>query len=132
MTAQAPSALRAVIFQDSRATTSGQTLKLLNELGHDVHSTATADEALAVLSETSTDLVVIDALPGHEKRRLVTEIGCLPADKRPRQIAIFCDRIDDYLSDLRRQLAPQVHVMLKPLHLHGLLSLVKSIERASA
>ncbi len=87
---------------------------------------------MLALNEVNADLVVIDALPGNEKRRLLTEIGGLPVEKRPRQIVIFSDRIDDYLSDLRRQLAPVVHVMLKPLHLHGLLNLVKSIERASA
>jgi hypothetical protein len=53
----------------------------------------------------------------------------LPESKRPAQVAVYSDSIDGPLREWRRKAPTHVHVFLKPLHVHGLLNVLRQMER---
>jgi hypothetical protein len=58
----------------------------------------------------------------------VNQLADLPAELRPRELAIFSDVADDTLRGLRARIKPsKVHIFLKPLHMHGLLSVLRQL-----
>ena len=134
MTAQDQSTLRAIILQTSRLDES-PAARLLSQLGHEVTPSNSAVDALQLIQTDMTDLVVIDADKVEEAQPMVDRIGSLPPERRPKVIAVLSDRGDEHLSRLRRQPkeqdAPRVRVFIKPLHLHGLLDIVKRLERSA-
>ena len=110
------------------------THRLLADLGHEVTSMSTLDEALRVMREDSVDLLILEepskAEAGFRENEL-QRIRALPASQQPREVAIFSDRPSDRsnLKDMGRQSSsPRVHILLKPLHMHGLLHLVRNLE----
>jgi DNA-binding response OmpR family regulator len=129
MTAQEQSTLRALLVHTEVADAdSHSAYRLLNQLGHDVHSAATADEAVEMLQNDRADLVIVDS-DDSGRRDFVTRLMSLPTDQQPLQIAIFSDALDEALAGLTRQLQrSRVHVLLKPLHMHGLLGMLRAIE----
>lgn len=132
MTAQAPSVLRAVVLPSTDAYSQDTpTCRLLRELGHDVKRAASPDQAMELINSEHTDLLVVD-ITNDANREMVESLMELPASKRPEQMAVFSDSIDGKLREWRRSAPSHVHIFLKPLHMHGLLSVLRQIERQSA
>jgi DNA-binding NtrC family response regulator len=130
MTAQLPSVLRAVVLPSPEAHTHDTpTRRLLGELGHDVARAISPAHALKLMNSDHTDLLVVD-ITNSQNRDLIDALFNMPASKRPDQVAVFSDTIDSQLRELRRGVAPtQVHIFLKPLHMHGLLNVLRQMER---
>lgn len=129
-TAHEHSALRAVVvFPENLSSSTQPTCRLLGDLGHSVAGAASPDEAMQLLSESRADLLVVDLPTSEQKRRLFERLAALPNESRPRRVAVFADEVDDYARTLHSQQDnPRVHVFLKPLHVHGLLNVLRSIE----
>jgi len=129
--AQVRSSLRAVVLPSPDSYPQDTpTRRLLGELGHDVTRAVTPDHALELISADHTDLLVVDMTNGNANTQLIDSLQELPENKRPMQLAIFTDSIDIQLRDFRRKYAPShVHVFLKPLHMHGLLGVLRHMER---
>lgn len=105
-------------------------VRLLRDFGHHVSPAASCDDAVGHLQAAHTDLLVVDLPDESEQRELFQTVAALPARQRPRSAALFSDRLDDYVRGLRSAPdRPKVHVFLKPLHLHGLLTMLKSLDR---
>jgi DNA-binding NtrC family response regulator len=132
MTAQIRAALRAVVLPSADAYPQDTpTRRLLGQLGHDVSRAESADHAIELINSDHTDLLVVDVSNGAN-RDLFESLGELPESKLPAQVAVFSDSLDFQLRELRRKISPtQVHVFLKPLHMHGLLSVLRQMERGS-
>jgi response regulator RpfG family c-di-GMP phosphodiesterase len=130
MTAQIPTAFRAVILPSSDAHHQDTpTRRLLGELGYDVARANSSDHALELIHSDHTDLVVVD-ITSDSNRELVESLCDLPEAKRPDQVAVFTDSIDSQLREWRRRVSPShVHVFLKPLHMHGLLGVLRQMEQ---
>jgi len=76
--------------------------------------------------------LVVD-ISDSANRELFDALSEMPASKRPNQVAVFSDSIDVQLREWRRKVAPcHVHVFLKPLHMHGLLNVLRQMERRQA
>src|SRR5262245_34437088 len=122
MTAQEQGTIRTVILHpEALDAYSLPEYRLLNGLGHDVAATSSADQTVELLPNDRPDLVIIDA-DQVTQLEIVQFLNSLPADHQPHQVAIFCDSMDDRLSELTAGLKrPNVRVLLKPLHMHGLL-----------
>lgn len=120
--------LRTVIFNDdsSYAPVSPE-YRLLNELGYEVATADSAQAAVELLQSGRADLVVVD-VQDSEQRAFMTRLTDLPAEQSPRQVAIFADAMDESLKSLVRSLErTRVHVLMRPLHMHGLLSVLRNI-----
>jgi len=131
MMMQEPAARRSVIVQriDHPADVSAETT-LLHHMGHDVASVS-PDEALTVLRNDEADLVVIDIAGLQDREEFVDRLSELLASRRQhRHVAVFANEIDDNLTSLRGRTSPKLHLFLRPLHLHGLLNVLKSIDSA--
>jgi DNA-binding NtrC family response regulator len=133
MTAQLRSALRAVVLPSPDAHRQDTpTRRLLDELGHDVARADSPVHAMELINSDHTDLLVVD-ITNSANRELFQSLCDLAESKRPDQVAIFTDSIDGQLREWRRRVAPShVHVFLKPLHMHGLLSVLRQMERQQA
>jgi len=133
MTAQMRAALRAVVLPASDAQSHDTpTRRLLGQLGHDVARAASPDHALELIESDHTDLLVVD-ISNRNNRALLDSLEDLPESKRPAEVAVFTDTGDVPLRELRRKAAPShVHVFLKPLHMHGLLGVLRQLERRQA
>jgi DNA-binding NtrC family response regulator len=131
MMASPRTALRAVVLPapESRLQDT-PTRRLLGELGHDVARAETADHALELLSADHTDLLVVDLTNENANTQLISSLPELPEGKRPMEVAIYTDAISSQLRDFRLSYSPShVHIFLKPLHMHGLLGVLRSMER---
>jgi DNA-binding NtrC family response regulator len=131
MMVQTRSVLRAVVLPSPDASPQDTpTRRLLGGLGHDVTRAMTPDHALELIGAEHTDLLVVDLTGNNANSQLIDALEELPRDKRPLQLAIYTDAIDLALRDFRRNYGPaHVHVFLKPLHMHGLLSVLRNMER---
>jgi DNA-binding response OmpR family regulator len=130
MTAQLRSALRAVVLPSSDAHPQDTpTRRLLDELGHDVTRALSPQHAMELMRSDRTDLLVIDITNNNQNRELVSSLAELPESSQPGEVAIFSDVIDLQLRELRRRTSPKMHIFLKPLHMHGLLNVLRQIER---
>jgi len=130
MSTELRSTLRAVILPSPEAHPHDTpTRRLLGELGLEVARAVTPDHALELLGSEHTDLLVVDLTNNNANRLLIDSWQNLPANKRPVQVAIFTDASDARLREFRREAAPSnVHVFLKPLHMHGLLNVLRRME----
>ena len=89
---------------------------------------------MQLMQADATDLVVINAEKVEEAQALVDRIATLEPQRRPKVVAVLTDRGEDLHSDLRRggdASSPRVRVFVKPLHMHGLLDIVKRLERTT-
>ena len=129
MTAPEQLIFKTLIFHGHSADALGlPEYRLLNELGHDVSTTDSTGQARELLLNDRGDLVVIDT-DRSGQHEFVSCLSALPADQQPRQVAIFCDGVDESLAALLNGMKrSQVHVLIKPLHLHGLLGILRKIE----
>jgi hypothetical protein len=132
MTAQLRSAIRAIVLpsSDSQAYDT-PTRRLLGELGHDVTRAQSSEHALRLISSDHTDLLVVD-ITNNSNRDMLDSLMELPEEKRPEQMAVFSDSIDGQLREWRRLAPSHVHVFLKPLHMHGLLTVLRQMEKRQA
>lgn len=130
MTAQLRSVLRAVVLPSADAHPHDTpTRRLLGQLGHDVTRAASPDHALELINSDHTDLLVMD-VSNSANREMFESLIELPESKRPDEVAVFSDSLDPQIREWRRKVAPShVHVFLKPLHMHGLLSVLRQMER---
>jgi DNA-binding NtrC family response regulator len=130
MMAQIRSAMRAVVLPSPDAyAQETPTRRLLDELGHDVTRAASPDHAMQLLRSDRTDLLVVDISNGNSNRTLFDSLSELPESKRPGEVAVFSDAQDGQLREFRRKIAPShVHVFFKPLHMHGLLNVLRQME----
>ncbi|MGD0540853.1 MAG: hypothetical protein ABSB33_04970 [Tepidisphaeraceae bacterium] len=130
MTAQLRSGFRAVVLPSPDAHPQDTpTRRLLGELGHEVARAASPEHAMELINSDHTDLLVVD-IAQSANRELFESLCELPESKRPDQVAVFTDSIDSQFREWRRRVAPsQVHVFLKPLHMHGLLGVLRQMER---
>ena len=131
MTDQLKSSLRAIVLPapDSHPQDT-PTRRLLGQLGHDVVRAESPDHAVELLNSDHTDLLVVDVSNSNENREMISRIQELPDSSRPAQVAIFTDVLDAQLTTFKKRLgAAQVHVFLKPLHMHGLLGVLRKIDR---
>jgi CheY-like chemotaxis protein len=132
MTAQVPSVFRAVVLPSSDAYSQDTpTRRLLGQLGHDVTRAASPDHAMQLINSDHTDLLVVD-ITNNANREMVESLMELPESKRPDQMAVFSDTIDGQLREWRMSAPSQVHVFLKPLHMHGLLTVLRQLEKQHA
>jgi CheY-like chemotaxis protein len=129
MTAQEQSTLRAILLHHHAGESySLPAYRLLSDLGHDVTSTDSADQVFEMLRHDRTDLLVVDA-DKPEQRAVVDRLSDLPPEQQPREVAIFSDALHEALSSLSYKLsAARVHVLLKPLHMHRLLGVLRHLE----
>jgi DNA-binding NtrC family response regulator len=134
MTSQLRSALRAVVLPSPDAYVQDTPARrLLGEFGHDVARAQSPEHAIELLNADHTDLLVMDITHNNSNRQLLTALAEMPESKRPEQIAVFVDSLDIELRELRHRLAPtQVHLFFEPLHMHGLLGVLRHMERQSA
>jgi CheY-like chemotaxis protein len=130
MIAQERVGLRAVILPaDRNPTGESITGRLLSDLGHTTEPAASPDHALRLLKQEPTDLLIVDVTDSRENATFVQKLVELPLADRPRQISVFSDVMTDSLRKLRKQFDPaHVHILLKPLHVHGLLHLLRQID----
>jgi CheY-like chemotaxis protein len=131
MTAQVPSVLRAVVLPSADTYQDSPTRRLLGQLGHDVTRADSADHAMELINSDHTDLLVVD-VSNEDNREMVESLMELPESKRPDQMAVFSDSYDVQLREWRRSSPSKVHVFLKPLHMHGLLAVLRQIEKRQA
>jgi CheY-like chemotaxis protein len=129
MTAQDQLTLKTIILHGQSVDAGGlPEYRLLNELGHDVTITPSAQQAVQFLQSDRADLVVVDS-DRLGQNDFISRLAALPADQQPRQIAIFSDAIDQSLSAIAGKVQrSRVHMLLRPLHMHGLLKVLRSIE----
>ena len=105
------------------------THRLLADLGHEVTSTNTLEDALRIMREDPTDLLILEEPPKSEagfREEELRQIRSLPLEQQPREVAIFSDR-PGVLDRVRQLGSPRVHVLLKPLHMHGLLQVIRHL-----
>lgn len=131
MTTPDRSSLRAVVLPSPDAyPLDTPTRRLLKELGHDVERAITPDHAIELMNSEHTDLLVVDLTNNNLNRQVIDSMLDMPEEKRPGQMAIFTDAMDSQLREFRRKFSPaHVHVFIKPLHMHGLLNVVRNMEK---
>lgn len=129
MTVEDRATFKSVVLPAEGAPYASRTGQLLNDLGHDVAGAESPEHALELLQEEQADLFVVDVSNGNRNRALFEKLLALPADVRPREVAIFSDASDEMLRGLRSRLKPsRVHIFLKPLHMHGLLNILRKLD----
>ena len=130
MTVQERTALRAVVLPAGYPIPAdAPTNRLLNDLGMEVASAGSTSEAFRYLTDEPTDIFVVDVAESPENMDMVGRLPELRADRRPRNLAIFSDHRDDRLDKVRAQMtSTRVHVFLKPLHMHGLLNVLRKLQ----
>lgn len=131
MTAQTRSALRVVVLPAADWNIGDSpTRRLLENLGHDVSRARTPQDAVQQVSDERTDLVIVDITNSQDNRQALTTLLDLPLHQVPGQIVVYADALDGELRAMQRRSAPpHVHVFLKPLHVHGLLNMLRQLER---
>lgn len=119
-------AIRTVLLHDSVSGFEHPVHRLLEGIGHDVEP-ATADQLSHALEGERADLVVVDLEGTGDEADVARQIASLPADRRPKHVAFLTDS-----ADLARTLpasGPQFHVFVRPLHMYGLVNVIKRIHQ---
>jgi response regulator RpfG family c-di-GMP phosphodiesterase len=129
MTVEDRATFRSVILPAETAPAVYRVGQLLNDLGHEVAPAQSPDHALDLLRQDQTDLLIVDVSNSEDNLDFVNRLSELPADSRPRDLAIFSDAMNDSLRGLRARISPsKVHIFLKPLHMHGLLGILRHLD----
>ena len=129
-----PRMLRAVILNTvDDAKEQAVTRDLLTQLDVQVVGAETLEDALRLSVDSSTDLLLIDVQDTADDAHLLDRLALLAPANRPRNVAFMSDHLDDNLLGLRRRISQtKVHLFVKPLHMHGLLSVLKKMRPAVA
>jgi two-component SAPR family response regulator len=129
MTVEDRATIKAIILPAEAANSISRAGQLLIDAGHDVSSAQSADQAMDMLQHDDADLLVVDVTNSPKNHDFVSQLSSLNSDYLPREVAIFSDSMDEVLRGLRERLSPsKVHIFLKPLHMHGLLSVLRHLE----
>jgi len=129
MTTQDRGALRALIVPAGLSPADSRAGRLLRDLGHDVAGAESPDQALELLRESDTDLMVVDVTNSEQNQALLRRMADLPRQAQPRTLAVFADSSNETLRETLRCIgAPRTHILLKPLHFHKLLEVVRRLE----
>lgn len=129
MTVEDRATIKAIVLPAEASTSANRAGQLLIDSGHEVASAQSPDEALEMLQSEEADLLVVDVTNSPENRGFVSQLPNLNADDLPRELAIFSDTMDEVLRGLRKRISPcKVHIFLKPLHMHGLLGVLRQLE----
>jgi CheY-like chemotaxis protein len=129
MTVEDRATFRSVILPAESAPSIYRAEELLSDLGHEVAAARSPQHALDLLEQDQTDLLIVDISDSARNRAFVAQLSEMPESLRPRQVAIFSDTMDESLRGLRTRLKPgKLHIFLKPLHMHGLLSVLRQLE----
>jgi DNA-binding NtrC family response regulator len=129
MTVEDRAIFRSVILPSETATAAHTAGQLLNEYGHEVVPAQSPRHALDLLREEHTDLLIVDLSESSRNGEFLARLAELPISARPLQLAVFTDGGDENLGSLRSQIKPcKLHVFLKPLHMHGLLGILRRME----
>lgn len=125
-------ALRMVVLHGDETSGFSPAARMMEDRSHHVTATAHPQEAIASLMHgDAIDLMVIDLLAA-DRPAVIESIMEMPLSSRPRQIAIFADRSDERLRTVREKLLPsRVSILLRPLHLHRLLTILRKLESRS-
>src|SRR5277367_1499942 len=89
MTVEDRVTFRSVILSAENAPAVSRAVQLLNDIGHEVLSAHSSDEAMALLQQDQTDLLVVDISNSSHNREFVNRLTELPASHRPSEVAIF-------------------------------------------
>lgn len=128
MTVEDRATFRSVILSAEAVPSAYRAGQILNDLGHDVSPASSPAHAMDLLQREPTDLLIVDVSSSLRNREFVNHLSDLPASARPRELAIFSDVADETLRSLRARIKPsKVHIFLKPLHMHGLLSVLRQL-----
>jgi DNA-binding NtrC family response regulator len=129
MTVEDRATFRSVILPSENATAAHTAGQLLNEYGHQVVPAQSPRHALELLGEEHTDLLIVDLSDSARNGDFLARLAELPITARPDQLAIFTDGGDENFGSLRSQIKPsKLQVFLKPLHMHGLLGILRRME----
>ncbi len=128
------SAIRAVFVYPQRdERTIPPTHRLLSELGHEVTTFTDLGDAIDMMEQSSVDLLILEedlaTVPEGKdsyKNFVLDRLGKLDIHHRPREVAIFSEHADEASSSTRSGI--KVHTLLKPLHMHGLLHMLRHLE----
>lgn len=120
-------AIRTVLLHDSVSGYEHPVHRLLEGIGHDVEPT-TADQLSHALEGERAELVVVDLEGSADEADVARQIASLPADRRPKHVAFLTDTAD-LASTLPASHAPRFHVFVRPLHMYGLVNVIKRIHQ---
>lgn len=129
-TTAAADRLHVVVLADTDQPSAGKTThKFLHELGLDVTVSDTTPAALLTSGQRHTDLLLLDLAGPAAQRQAIEDVIAMPLAERPKHVAIMSEQINDELIALRREMnTTKLHLFVKPLHLHGLLGVVRKLE----
>jgi two-component SAPR family response regulator len=129
MTFEDRATFRSVVLPAEDAPAAYRAGDLLDEMGHDVAPATSPADALDLLEQNQTDLLIVDVSGSPPNHEFVEQLADLPMGIRPRQIAVFSDSDDDSFRGVRSRIKPsKLHIFLKPLHMHGLLTVLRRLE----
>lgn len=125
----APTTSRVVIHDSHKEPVVGVAIQLLEVLGHDVMLAKSADQALAAAVSEKADLLVLSLTDHAEQSAALERLAMLAPAQRPNQVAILSDDENESSAPpLQRKLpGTKVHVLVKPIHAHGLLKVIKRV-----
>lgn len=84
---------------------------------------------MQMLADEAVDLMVVDITNSQANRQFIQNLTDVPMNCRPHELAIYSDHADDSLTGLRKKIiGTHVNVLLKPLHMHGLLKLLRKMD----
>jgi two-component SAPR family response regulator len=119
-----------VILAGESATAVDRAGRLLDELGHEVAPANSPRHAMDLLEKEQADLLIVDVSGSAVNREFLSLVAEMPEGIRPRQLAIFSDSLDESLRGLRTRIKPsKLHIYLKPLHMHGLLTVLRRLDQ---
>ena len=107
------------------------THRLLRDRGHSVTSTESLDEAIEQMDHETVDLLIIEQPERSAddfEHKAMEKIQSLPLDQQPRDVAFIALR-SDVAERMPSLIGPRVHVLLKPLHVHAMLHMLRNLEK---
>lgn len=125
-----PSNRQVVIHNPTHESGVRVATEMLSTQGCQIAWANSVSEAIEKAALQPTELLVLSIPDTAEQRQALSRLSTLPAPQRPREVAILSDEINDDTIQLRRSVAgSKVHLFVRPIHVHGLLSLIKRLER---
>lgn len=133
LTASEPVHLRIALLRasPSHALGTGALSKLLRDRGHRVDISDSVAELSRLSKDVPLDLLVVDSTLSGTEATYLEDLAAVHWTTPPREVAVLSDSENLSVRDLRARLRRSaVHLFLKPLHLHGLLRVLRKAEEA--
>ena len=119
-TALPHSTLRAILYSPIAGDGTRSAVKLLTDRGDQLSTATSIESALDSLTRGQrADLLLLDSPADREA--LLARVAALPAPRQPRRVVAFSD-------ESTPTAASTTQVLIKPLHVHGLLKVLKQLE----